>query len=60
LDAWTFEEIAKLDIESITDIPSFLFLWVGAENLELGRDLFRRWNFKRCEDIVWVKTNKSA
>lgn len=70
---WTFQEIASINIEALADIPSFLFLWVGgSENLEIGRELFRIWgyiiyivnilinfiSYKRCEDIVWVKTNK--
>lgn len=24
----------------------------------IGRELFKRWGYKRCEDIVWAKTNK--
>jgi len=45
-------------MELIADTPSFLFLWVGSENLDTGRELFKRWGFKRCEDIVWIRTNK--
>jgi len=37
-----------------------LFLWVGSEHLDDGRELFKRWGFKRCEDIVWAKTNKES
>ena len=56
---WSFQEIAALNIEALAELPSFLFLWVGeSENLEVGRELFRLWGYKRCEDIVWVKTNK--
>lgn len=55
---WTFQEIANLSMDNIAETPSFIFLWVGAgENLEIGRELFRIWNYKRCEDIIWVKTN---
>lgn len=56
--SWTFEEIAELQINEIGDTPSFLFLWVGTQNLDNGRELFKKWGFKRCEDIVWLKTNK--
>lgn len=34
-------------------------MWVGSEHLEHGRELFKIWGYKRCEDIVWVKTNKN-
>ena len=33
---------------------------MGSESLELGRELFRKWGYKRCEDIIWIKTNKSG
>lgn len=39
-------------------MPCFIFLWVGsAEGLELGRELFKIWNFRRCEDVTWIKNN---
>jgi len=60
LTPWSFEEIINLRIESLADNPSFLFLWVGSyEGLELGRMALKKWGFRRCEDIVWIKTNKS-
>ncbi len=60
LAPWTFEEIINLRVETLADNPSFLFLWVGSnEGLELGRYALKKWGFRRCEDIVWVKTNKT-
>jgi mRNA (2'-O-methyladenosine-N6-)-methyltransferase len=56
---WLYEEIANIPIEDLADTPSFIFLWVGSENLDAGRALFRKWGFKRIEDIVWLKTNKN-
>ncbi|XP_024520156.1 methyltransferase-like protein 14 homolog [Selaginella moellendorffii] len=59
LEWWTFEEILNLRIEAIADTPSFIFLWVGdAEGLDQGRQCLKKWGFRRCEDICWVKTNK--
>lgn len=59
LDYWTFEEIQNLKIEAIADTPSFIFLWVGdGVGLEQGRQCLKKWGFRRCEDICWVKTNK--
>ncbi|GMH18389.1 hypothetical protein Nepgr_020230 [Nepenthes gracilis] len=59
VENWTFEEIMNLKIEAIADTPSFIFLWVGdGLGLEQGRQCLKRWGFRRCEDICWVKTNK--
>ncbi|XVF63470.1 hypothetical protein PTKIN_Ptkin09bG0089100 [Pterospermum kingtungense] len=60
LEYWTFEEIMNLKIEAIADTPSFIFLWVGdGVGLEQGRQCLKKWGFRRCEDICWVKTNKT-
>ncbi|KAH7841503.1 hypothetical protein Vadar_030761 [Vaccinium darrowii] len=60
MEYWTFEEIMNLKIELIADTPSFIFLWVGdGVGLELGRQCLKKWGFRRCEDICWVKTNKT-
>ncbi|KAJ8427946.1 hypothetical protein Cgig2_023241 [Carnegiea gigantea] len=59
MEYWTFEEIINLKIEAIADTPSFIFLWVGdGVGLEQGRQCLKKWGFRRCEDICWVKTNK--
>ncbi|XP_020592588.1 methyltransferase-like protein 1 [Phalaenopsis equestris] len=59
IEYWTFEEIQNLKIEAIADTPSFIFLWVGdGVGLEQGRQCLKKWGFRRCEDICWVKTNK--
>eukprot|EP00268_Persea_americana_P032168 TRINITY_DN3155_c0_g4_i1.p1 TRINITY_DN3155_c0_g4~~TRINITY_DN3155_c0_g4_i1.p1 ORF type:complete len:1239 (-),score=333.64 TRINITY_DN3155_c0_g4_i1:179-3895(-) len=60
MEYWTFEEIQNLKIEAIADTPSFIFLWVGdGAGLEQGRLCLKKWGFRRCEDICWVKTNKT-
>ncbi len=28
------------------------------EGLQIGRALFKKWGFRRCEDISWLKSNK--
>ncbi|KAL1828047.1 hypothetical protein ACET3Z_006459 [Daucus carota] len=61
MESWTFEEIQNLKIEAIADTPSFIFLWVGdGLGLEQGRLCLKKWGFRRCEDICWVKTNKTT
>ena len=29
-----------------------------AEGLEAGRHCLKKWGFRRCEDICWIKTNR--
>lgn len=59
LPFWKFEEIMDLKIELISENPSFIWLWCGSEEgLDLGRLLLKKWGFRRCEDICWLKTNK--
>lgn len=60
LVAWTLEELRQLKIGEIADTQSFCFLWVGSSHLEQGRELLKRWGFRRVEDICWVKTNRLA
>eukprot|EP00128_Syssomonas_multiformis_P006155 Colp12_sorted_trinity150504_noHs@7500 len=56
---WKFQELMNLRIQDIADSPCFVFFWVGSsEGLQFGRDCFRAWGFRRCEDICWIKTNK--
>ena len=58
LSPWSFEELSNLRVEALADQCCFLFLWVGSsEGLDKGRMLLKKWNFRRCEDIVWIKTN---
>uniref|UniRef100_A0A3B3HSC7 N(6)-adenosine-methyltransferase non-catalytic subunit METTL14 n=1 Tax=Oryzias latipes TaxID=8090 RepID=A0A3B3HSC7_ORYLA len=57
---WTWDDIMRLEIEEISDLRSFVFLWCGSgEGLDLGRMCLRKWGFRRCEDICWIKTNKN-
>uniref|UniRef100_A0A3B1KGD3 N(6)-adenosine-methyltransferase non-catalytic subunit METTL14 n=1 Tax=Astyanax mexicanus TaxID=7994 RepID=A0A3B1KGD3_ASTMX len=57
---WNWDDIMKLEIDEISDLRSFVFLWCGSgEGLDLGRMCLRKWGFRRCEDICWIKTNKN-
>lgn len=56
---WSWDDILQLEIEEIAAPRSFIFLWCGSsDGLDLGRQCLRRWGFRRCEDICWIKTNK--
>lgn len=55
---WSWDEIMKLEIEEVAASRSFVFLWCGSsDGLDLGRQCLRKWGFRRCEDICWIKTN---
>ncbi|KAJ1206404.1 hypothetical protein NDU88_001809 [Pleurodeles waltl] len=56
---WNWHDIMNLGIEEIADLRAFVFLWCGSgEGLDYGRVCLRKWGFRRCEDICWIKTNK--
>ncbi|PWN50633.1 MT-A70-domain-containing protein [Violaceomyces palustris] len=60
---WSWAEIAALPIPQLAAKESFVFLWVGSgagDGLERGREVLTRWGYRRCEDIVWVRTNPTA
>jgi mRNA (2'-O-methyladenosine-N6-)-methyltransferase len=60
MDAWSIDDLSLLPINAISNSPSFLYMWAGShDNVESCIDLMRMWGFRRCEDIVWVKTNKT-
>ncbi len=57
-DFWSWDEVMKLQIEEVAAQRSFIFLWCGSsDGLDLGRQCLRKWGFRRCEDICWIKTN---
>ena len=50
---WAWAEIQALELENIS-----AFCRCGsAEGLDAGRLCLRKWGFRRCEDICWIKTN---
>lgn len=55
---WSWDEILSLDIGEVAAHRSFVFLWCGSsEGLDMGRNCLRKWGFRRCEDICWIRTN---
>ncbi|GAB6028497.1 N6-adenosine-methyltransferase subunit mettl14 [Chamberlinius hualienensis] len=60
MKCWTWDQIMKLEIEEVAAQRSFMFLWCGSsDGLDQGRKCLRKWGFRRCEDICWIKTNIS-
>jgi mRNA (2'-O-methyladenosine-N6-)-methyltransferase len=61
--SFTWEHLQELPIPALAADPSFVFLWVGSgagEGLESGREVLAKWGYRRCEDVVWVKTNNTT
>ncbi len=59
----TLLDVDQFPIPSLAADPSFIFLWVGSgagDGLERGRDALMKWGYRRCEDVVWIKTNKHS
>ncbi|CCF54297.1 hypothetical protein NDA11_003171 [Ustilago hordei] len=57
---WSWEEIAALPVPQLAAKESFVFLWVGSgagDGLERGREVLAKWGYRRCEDIVCIRTN---
>ncbi|XP_067928772.1 N6-adenosine-methyltransferase non-catalytic subunit-like [Watersipora subatra] len=54
---WSWNEIRQLKIDKIASHRAFLWIWCGCEGLDEARECLRRWGFRRCEDICWIKTN---
>ncbi|KAG7530431.1 hypothetical protein FFLO_05030 [Filobasidium floriforme] len=60
---YTPQELSALPIRHLSADPSFVFLWVGpsdGDGLERGREMLMRWGFRRCEEVVWVRTKRSG
>lgn len=61
--SFTWAHLQDLPVPSLAADPSFVFLWVGSgagDGLERGREVLARWGYRRCEDVVWVRTNKTS
>ncbi|KAI9585856.1 hypothetical protein GQX74_001703 [Glossina fuscipes] len=55
---WNWDEILNLDVGEVAAHRSFVFLWCGSsEGLDMGRNCLKKWGFRRCEDICWIRTN---
>ncbi|CAH0564703.1 unnamed protein product [Brassicogethes aeneus] len=55
---WSWDQIMNLDIGEVAAQRSFVFLWCGSsDGLDMGRVCLRKWGFRRCEDICWIRTN---
>jgi mRNA m6A methyltransferase non-catalytic subunit len=58
-----WDDLSALPVPQLAAEPSFVFLWVGSgagEGLERGREVLAKWGYRRCEDVVWVKTNRTG
>lgn len=61
--SFTWDDLQELPIPALAADPSYVLMWVGSgagDGLERGREVMAKWGFRRCEDIVWVKTNSTT
>jgi mRNA (2'-O-methyladenosine-N6-)-methyltransferase len=54
----TDDELRKLPIPSLQPDWGILALWVTGRAMELARELFALWGYKRVDELVWVKVNQ--
>ncbi|XKL66913.1 hypothetical protein PGB90_010333 [Kerria lacca] len=58
LEFWSWDQVMNLNIGAVAAPRSFVFLWCGSsEGLDMGRSCLKKWGFRRCEDICWIRTN---
>lgn len=53
----TDDEVKNLKIGDIHE-DGMIFLWVTGRAMELARECFKIWGYRRIEEIIWVKTNQ--
>ncbi|KAH9948483.1 MT-A70-domain-containing protein [Amylocystis lapponica] len=61
--SFTWDDLQELPVPALAADPSFVLLWVGSgsgDGLERGREVLAKWGFRRCEDIVWAKSNATT
>uniref|UniRef100_A0A5K3FE75 N(6)-adenosine-methyltransferase non-catalytic subunit METTL14 n=1 Tax=Mesocestoides corti TaxID=53468 RepID=A0A5K3FE75_MESCO len=59
--SWSWQEIERLEVEKIAAPRSFVWIWCDSgEGLDGARKCLKKWGFRRCEDICWIKTNKTS
>ncbi|XP_067931738.1 N6-adenosine-methyltransferase subunit METTL3-like [Watersipora subatra] len=51
------EEMRSLNIPTLQD-DGYIFLWVTGRAMELGRQCLELWGYRRCDELIWVKTNQ--
>ena len=57
----SYKDIAKLNVNSITDENCILFMWVTFPKLLEGFDVIHGWGFEyKTVGFVWIKKNKKA
>lgn len=54
----TDDEMRQLPIPSLQPDWGIICLWVTGRAMELGRELFLQWGYKRVDELVWVKVSQ--
>ena len=54
----TDDEMRQLPMPSLQPDWGILCLWVTGRAMELGRELFQQWGYKRVDELVWIKVSQ--
>ncbi|KAF9508043.1 hypothetical protein BS47DRAFT_1350759 [Hydnum rufescens UP504] len=60
---FTWDNLLEYPVPALAAEPSFVFLWVGSgagDGLERGREMLAKWGYRRCEDVVWIRSNRES
>ncbi|GHJ85063.1 hypothetical protein NliqN6_1465 [Naganishia liquefaciens] len=52
------DDLRSLPIPSLQPTWGLLALWVTGRAMELARELFKTWGYRRIDEIVWVKVGQ--
>ncbi|ODV77281.1 MT-A70-domain-containing protein, partial [Suhomyces tanzawaensis NRRL Y-17324] len=50
-------ELLSLNIGALQD-EGILLLWVTGRSIEVGRKALKRWGYRNCDELIWVKLNQ--
>ena len=56
----SLQEIGALPVESLTNEPAHLYLWVPNALLAYGLDTMRQWGFEYKTNLIWYKVRKDG
>jgi N6-adenosine-specific RNA methylase IME4 len=59
-ETMSIKDIKRLEIKSIADKNTELFLWTTNKYLPSSFDVIRAWGFKYCDTLAWCKTPRGT
>lgn len=51
-------EMLALPFRELSTTDGYIFLWVTARAMELGRECLQHWGYTFMQELLWIKTNQ--